>query len=72
MTLLVYADDLVLTGNDNILCAEFKAYLNSWFRINNLGPLKYFLGIKVARSGKGLFICQQKYALEIVEECGIL
>ena len=72
MALLVYVDDLVLTGNDRELCAQFKVYLNNCFRIKDLGPLKYFLGIEVARNEKGLFLCQRKYALEIVEECGLL
>jgi len=37
-----------------------------------LGPLKYFLGIEVARGPQGLFLCQRKYTLEIIEECGLL
>ena len=72
MALLVYVDDLVLTGNNPVACAEFKSYLNSCFHIKDLGPLKYFLGIEVARSPHGLFLCQRKYALEIIEECGLL
>jgi len=58
MTLLVYVDDLVLAGNDNDLCTQFKAYLHKCFHIKDLGLLKYFLGIKVVRSKKGLFLCQ--------------
>ena len=34
--------------------------------------MKYFLGIEIPRGPKGLFLCQRKYALEIVEECGLL
>ena len=49
----------------------FKNYLNSCFRIKDLGPLKYFLGLEVARGPLGLFISQRKYALEIEEECGL-
>jgi len=72
MALLVYVDDIVLTGNDHQLCADFKAYLHKCFHIKDLGNLKYFLGIEVARSSQGLFLCQRKYALEIINECGLL
>ena len=72
MALLVYVDDLVLTGNNSKACATFKTYLNKCFHIKDLGPLKYFLGIEVARTPRGLFLCQRKYALEIIDECGLL
>ena len=72
MALLVYIDDLVLAGNDSHTCLQFKAYLNDCFHIEDLGPLKDFLGIEVARNSKGLFLCQGKYALEIADECGLL
>jgi len=35
-------------------------------------PLKYFIGIELTRSSKGLFLSQHKYALEIIEECDLL
>lgn len=56
--LLVYVDDIILTGNDSLACQQFKDYLNTCFQIKDLGPLKYFLGIEVARGPKGLFLCQ--------------
>jgi hypothetical protein len=34
--------------------------------------LQYFLGIEIATGSKGLFICQRKYALDILAECGLL
>ncbi|XP_021734043.1 uncharacterized protein LOC110700750 [Chenopodium quinoa] len=40
--------------------------------MKDLGPLKYFLGIEVARSKSGLFLCQRKYTLDIVSEAGLL
>ena len=72
MALLVYVDDLVLTGNDHDPCSAFKAYLHCCFHIKDLGPLKYFLGIEVARNSEGLFLSQRMYALEIVEKRGLV
>ena len=72
MALLVYVDDVVLAGNNAQACIAFKTYLNACFSIKDFGPLKYFLGIKIAHGPQGLFLCQRKYALEIVSECGLL
>jgi len=72
MALLVYVDDLVLIGNDSKACTKLKEYLNSYFHIKDLSSLKYFLGIEVAQTPKGLFVGQRKDALEIIEECGLL
>nr|GEV07465.1 retrovirus-related Pol polyprotein from transposon TNT 1-94 [Tanacetum cinerariifolium] len=38
----------------------------------NMGTLKYFLGVEVARAQDGIFLCQWKYALEIICEAGLL
>ena len=40
--------------------------------MKDLGRLKYFLGIKVLRSNKGIFISQRKYVLDLLAEIGML
>ena len=40
--------------------------------MKQLGDLKYFLGIKVARSKNGIFLSQRKYALDLLVETGML
>jgi len=56
MALLVYVDDIVLTGNDRELCTQFKAYLNSCFCIKDLGPLKYFWVSKLLEMTRAYFV----------------
>jgi len=72
LALLVYVDDIIVASNDPCACGEVKAYLNTCLRIKDLGALKYFLAIEVARAPRGLFLCQRKYALKSVNECGML
>lgn len=69
---LVYVDDLIIGGNDTAGIAKFKKYLGECFHMKDLGSLKYFLGIEVARNNDGIFLCQRKYTLDIINEVGYL
>ncbi|KAM1845504.1 hypothetical protein ACFX13_019802 [Malus domestica] len=69
---LIYVDDIIITGNDDHAIAVLKDFLHTQFRIKDLGPLKYFLGVEVARSTSGVSISQRKYTLDILDEAGLL
>ena len=69
---MIYVDDILITGNDVNAILTLKQFLHSPFRIKDLGTLKYFLGIEVSRSKKGISISQRKYALEILKDGGLL
>ncbi|CAL8155034.1 unnamed protein product [Prunus armeniaca] len=47
-------------------------YLATEFEMNNLGGLKYFLEIKVARSQQGIFLSQRKYVWDLLTDTGML
>ncbi|TYK26078.1 Retrovirus-related Pol polyprotein from transposon TNT 1-94 [Cucumis melo var. makuwa] len=51
--LIVYVDDIVLTGDDQTEISQLKQRMGDEFEIKDLGNLKYFLGIEVARSKEG-------------------
>lgn len=53
--LLVYADDIALTGNNESFISALKAYLQQSFNIKDLDLLHYFLEIEVVQSSKDLF-----------------
>ena len=72
LRVLIYVDDLVLASNDLDLLTKFKSYLGKCFKMKDLGRLKYFLDIEVARSEEGIFISQTKYVLDIISDTGLL
>ncbi|KAF5463501.1 hypothetical protein F2P56_019408, partial [Juglans regia] len=70
--LLVYVDDILLASDSLIEIQLLKTFLHDKFTIKDLGELKYFLGLEIARSKTGISICQRKYVLDILEQTGIL
>ncbi|KAJ9678560.1 hypothetical protein PVL29_020667 [Vitis rotundifolia] len=70
--LIVYVDDIVLTGDDCNELEKLKGKLVEDFEIKDLGTLKYFLGMEFARSKEGIFVNQRKYVLDLLDETGML
>ena len=54
--IMVYVDDIIVTGNDLEEREALNRCLAKEFKIKELGRLKYFLGIEVAYSKKGIFL----------------
>jgi hypothetical protein len=70
--LAVYVDDIIITGDDEGEIARLKKCLSKAFEVKDLGRLKYFLGIEVARSAKGIALSQRKYTLDLLSDVGML
>ncbi|KAF3614725.1 putative deacetylvindoline O-acetyltransferase-like [Capsicum annuum] len=68
---LVYVDDLLITGSNDQLIDAAKQTLHQKFKLKDLGQLKYFLGIEVLRSSAGVILNQRKYILELINDTGI-
>ncbi|CAM8913179.1 unnamed protein product [Rhodiola kirilowii] len=69
--LLVYVDDVILTGTSQALMDQIKDYIHKKFQIKDMGNLKYFLRLEVARTADGIFLNQRKYALELLESANL-
>ena len=68
LVVLIYVDDLIITGDNATVIAALKLSLHQTFAIKDLGRLKYFLGIEMATSSKGLFLHQRKYVMDLLKE----
>jgi len=66
--LIMYVDDIIITGNDATRISQLKEHLCHHFQTKYLGSLKCFLRIEVAQSKEGIVISQTKYVLDILEE----
>ncbi|XP_039123420.1 uncharacterized mitochondrial protein AtMg00810-like [Dioscorea cayenensis subsp. rotundata] len=58
---------MVITGDDVDNVLSLKQQLHTEFQMKDLGPLRYFLGLKVAYSRRGYLVSQQKYISTILQ-----
>ena len=63
---------MVITGDDKGEIENLKNKLFQEFEVKDLERLKYFFGIEVLRSNRGIFISQKKYVLDLLTETGML
>ena len=66
IALLVYVDDILLTGSNPTLIDQLKTYLHRQFKTNDLGPIRRYLGVEFDRTPTGLHMHQREYALSIL------
>ncbi|KAJ9691425.1 hypothetical protein PVL29_013564 [Vitis rotundifolia] len=66
LILLVYMDDILVTGSNPKLVSHFISYLHDKFALRDLGPLSYFLGIQAQQQGSILHLNQQKYIANLL------
>ena len=66
--LLVYVDDIVVTGNTNIGIQQTLRLLAERFSVKDAEDLKYFLGIEAHRTTSGLHLNQRKYILDLLHK----
>lgn len=64
----LYVDDLLITGGNAELVDEFKEEMKQVFEMTDLGLMSYFLGMEIKQLENYVFICQKKYAKEILKK----
>ncbi|XP_028089582.1 uncharacterized protein LOC114289934 [Camellia sinensis] len=69
--LLMYVDDILITGNNLAHVASLITHVHSTFSMKELGLINYFLGVSITPSDSGYFLSQTKYALDIITKAGM-
>ena len=64
--LIVYVDDMSISGNDSVGVTDLKYHLTRHFKMKDLGPLTHFLGLEFLRSKFGIRVHQRKYATDLI------
>ena len=64
--LLLYVDDIILTGTSPSLITNLITKLQQTFELKDLGPLHYFLGLQLQYHEVGFSVHQTKYATDLL------
>lgn len=70
--MVVYVDDMVLTGNDSDEMYQLQMFLASKFEMEDIRQLRYFVGIELSRSRHGISLFHRKYTLYLLKETRML
>jgi len=66
----LYVDYLLFMGSSSSLCDSFKYEMKKELDMNDLGLMSYFLGMEVHQTYNEIFLCQAKYAREMLNKFG--
>ncbi|XP_068655793.1 uncharacterized mitochondrial protein AtMg00810-like [Aristolochia californica] len=69
--LLVYVDDILITGTDFGQITKLQQVLHATFHMKDLGQLTYFLGLEVHHQANDIFLNQHKYIQDIITLAGL-
>ncbi|GJV27024.1 retrovirus-related pol polyprotein from transposon TNT 1-94 [Tanacetum coccineum] len=67
----IYVDDIIFGSTNPKLSKRFGKLMHNKFDMSMMGELKFFLGIQIHQSPRGIFINQAKYAQEILKKHGM-
>jgi hypothetical protein len=57
---------MIISGNDIASITDLKEHLTCPFRMKDLGPLTYILGLEFLRNKSGIRVHQRKYATNLI------
>jgi hypothetical protein len=67
LLLVLYVDDLLITGCSTLAIVAVKRILHDRFLMTDMGPLHFFLGLEISQDASGIKLSQAKYARDLLE-----
>nr|GEY15031.1 hypothetical protein [Tanacetum cinerariifolium] len=67
----IYVDDIIFGSRNLIFSKRFEKLMHGRFEMSLIGEMKFFLGLQIHQSPRGIFINQAKYALDILQKHGM-
>jgi hypothetical protein len=69
--LLLYVDDIILTGSSTDILHRVIRTINVEFKLKDMGPVHFFLGIQVQWRLDGFLLQQQQYTIDLLDRAGM-
>nr|GEX83083.1 retrovirus-related Pol polyprotein from transposon TNT 1-94 [Tanacetum cinerariifolium] len=67
----IYVDDIIFGSTNPKYSKRFEKLMQSRFEMSLMGEMKFFLGLQIHQTPRGIFINQAKYTLEILHKHGM-
>jgi hypothetical protein len=70
--LLLYVDDIILTGDDDATISHIKRTMMDSFKMTDLGDARYYLGIELDYTEDGIYFHQKGYIEKLLDRFGMI
>ncbi|GKD62681.1 retrovirus-related pol polyprotein from transposon TNT 1-94 [Tanacetum coccineum] len=67
----IYVDDIIFGSTKPIFAKRFEKFMKGNFEMSMIGEIKFFLGLQVHQSPRGIFISQSQYTMDILKKHGM-
>ncbi|GJR88066.1 retrovirus-related pol polyprotein from transposon TNT 1-94 [Tanacetum coccineum] len=67
----IYVDDIIFGSTKPVFSTRFAKLMKDNFEMSMIGEMKFFLGLQVHQSPRGIFICQSQYTMDLLKKHGM-
>ncbi|GJZ04167.1 retrovirus-related pol polyprotein from transposon TNT 1-94 [Tanacetum coccineum] len=67
----IYVDDIIFGSTKPVFAKRFEKLMKDNFEMSMISEMKFFLGLQVHQSPRGIFISQSQYTMDILKKHGM-